>query len=235
MHRTVSLRALLLAALALSLIALGAACADDEDTPEDPEVPGATATPTEEPADGTPAVTTSPSPTAQGTGTAVAEDGRTGVDELDEIVVAVEEGDVAALMERTLVQSVPCTTEQGAGGPPKCDEGDEQSTPYDVFPVVGCEGGWTDDPEGLWSRLIRESRGLYAATEAGFETAEWPQSEWFLVFHREYVDGDAGARLHVDANGWIVAYWEGCQATVEDLVQFDEQDLELIAGPFEPA
>ncbi|MCK9486622.1 MAG: hypothetical protein M0R73_07965 [Dehalococcoidia bacterium] len=220
----------------LALVVLVSSACDEEDDASDS---GATATttqaaspsPTATPADaGTASPTTTPTPTAGGVPQAV-----TGIAEVDLLIQAVAEADVDALVERTHTQAVPCTTEQGAGGPPQCQEGDEQSTPYTVFPVIGCEGGWTDDPETLWTRFVQEAGSLYAATEAGFEANEWPQPDVYLIFPRTITGGAGGegaARLHVSEDGAILAYWEGCQAPLEELMQYDNQELEVIAGPF---
>lgn len=227
-----SLRRLLPLALgATLLLGLASACTDDDVDPTlVPDDPNGEAT--EAPT--TPPGTETLTPTAPAPQDGAGAGGLTGIDELDEIVQAVNDGDVDALMERTLTEAIPCGTETGAGGPPQCEEGDQNGTPYEVFAVVGCEGGWTDDPEQLWNDFLPNARGLYAATEAAFETSDIPQAEAYLVFHREAMgDAPGGARLHVDGNGQIVAYWEGCQATVEELIQFDNQDLEILAGPFE--
>ncbi len=224
-----------LAAL-VALLTIGACTDDDGGDETATTTPVATQTgTTTQTATGTAAETSSPTATStEGTATGTpAVGGETGDPELDAIVQAVARDDVDELVDRTLTQAVPCTTEQGAGGPPQCDEGDDQGTPYEVFPVVTCEGGWTDNPEELWSRVVDEARGLYAVTEAGFEANEWPQPESYLVFHREAAGGEVGMRLHVDADGLIVAYWQGCQAPVEELVRYNDQDLEILAGPFE--
>lgn len=92
----------------------------------------------------------------------------TGVDDLDAIIEEVEAQDVAALRARLAFQTLDCTTELGAGGPPKCAEGEADGTAVEVFEFLGCEPEWrrADAVDATLEEAVANAPVRYAAFEA---------------------------------------------------------------------
>lgn len=94
----------------------------------------------------TPVVTSSPQETASSTqpATVTPEGGgrTTGIAELDALIDAVESRDLATLRGLLEFEALECTRALGAGGPPKCAEGEDEGTEVRVFPVSTCEPEW---------------------------------------------------------------------------------------------
>src|SRR5829696_4352728 len=67
---------------------------------------------------------------------------RTGVEVVDKVLAAVARGNTEEL--RSLIQytAAPCTTAQGMGGPPKCNEGEPEGQMLQVLPFLGSEGSF---------------------------------------------------------------------------------------------
>jgi hypothetical protein len=109
----------------------------------------------------------------------------TGISELDAIVAAAVSGDPRALVPYLEFASIPCTTAEGLGGPPKCTAIEPAGTPVDVLPFLGPgEGSFLRESEmDTWSapKLAR----LYAAyrvSDAVYSEDYYPAGEYALVF-----------------------------------------------------
>jgi hypothetical protein len=191
-----------------------------------------------------PATATSPAPASTATPPSTpaptpepAADRRTGVPDLDRIIDAVDQKDVATLEQLVDYQVVGCTTELGAGGPPKCPNGVADGTMLRVFPVVSCEGGWTEDASETLAFFVDAARGLYAAARnPGIPDVgpDWPASDTLLVFHLQQPYGAAAGRIHVSA-GRIVAVWYSCSVGSPPSILLDVagHTAPLIAGPWD--
>ena len=83
-------------------------------------------------------------------------------------MVAIESGDVARI--RTLVQfsNQPCTTQSGAGGPPKCARGEVAGTQVEVFQYTSCESGWVRRTalNAILGEVFSHPFGRYTAYQA---------------------------------------------------------------------
>jgi hypothetical protein len=62
--------------------------------------------------------------------------------EVDAVIEGIESGDVNQIVSEAHFVSLACTEELGAGGPPKCELGDSEGTPKDVFEFYSCEIDW---------------------------------------------------------------------------------------------
>ena len=58
------------------------------------------------------------------------------------VMTAIESGDRGRIRALVQFSNQPCTTELGAGGPPKCAGGEVASTQVEVFQYTSCEPGW---------------------------------------------------------------------------------------------
>lgn len=160
-----------LLALTWGLLVLGASLACGEDDVE----PTATA--------GSPAPThTREAPTAAIVTRAPATPRSTGVAELDSLIEIVESNDLARVQSLIELQTLACTDELGAGGPPKCRENEPEGMEVSVFAFSVCEPEWLREEqirpnlEAAFSYTFRryaayEEDGQYVAI---FEAEEMP-------------------------------------------------------------
>lgn len=130
------MRALLIALACIVMAFAAIACGDGDENGSGAVTPTATAPAASPTSDG-------PAPTPTATPGGVDDD----IAILHTIVSAVARGDRAALDELVALQSVPCTTAQGAGGPPKCEPGEPDGTVVDVLALASCEGGWARESQ----------------------------------------------------------------------------------------
>jgi hypothetical protein len=131
---------------------------------------------------------TSPAPTLEATASPIPDKQvpttprTTGVAELDSFLDLVESNDVAMIRDLIDLQTLPCTTALGLGGPPQCREGETEGTEVSVFAFSVCEPEWlreeqiTPNLEQAFSYTFRryaayEEDGNYVAV---FEAEEEP-------------------------------------------------------------
>jgi hypothetical protein len=150
-------RSFLPAVLIVGVI-VGIGCSGDDDA-------SATATPT---VSSTAAATETGTQVETPTPTTEPTVATTGVADLDAIVEEVEAQDVAELRTRLAFQTLDCTTALGAGGPPKCAEGEADGTAVEVFEFLGCEPEWrrADAVDATLEEAVANAPGRYAAFEA---------------------------------------------------------------------
>jgi len=218
--------------LAVCVISVSAVACQDDAAPE-PTPTNTTATTS--PATATPAgATATPSPTPEQPD-ADEEPRRSGDPTIDAVIEAVEQQDVAALLELTEMQSVACVASvEGLGGPPLCREGEEEGTVVEVFPAAYCEGVLDHFPGAVLGQFAAAARGLYTVTEGPDEERSvpyWPVGDTFIVFHTQSSVGDSAGRLALE-EGRIVMAAFGCPGTPEELASWRGEPLPLIAGPF---
>ena len=99
----------------------------------EPSTPASTATPTVTTTATTPPATATPTPVATAVPLPAGVSG---------VLTTIESGDVARIHALVQFSNQPCTTEFGAGGPPKCAGGEVAGTQVEVFPYTSCEPGW---------------------------------------------------------------------------------------------
>lgn len=219
---------------AVASTALVACTGTEEDGTPEPIVPTATLALT-----ASPGADESPEPT-ETSPTSEDEARRTGDPDLDAIVEAVEERDMAAIASLVQYQTLPCTTEQGIGGPPKCEEGQTDGDEATVFPVAVCEGEWRARAVFTLSELVLGARGFHAAvepTDGATLGGEWPESDTLLVFHQELGDEFTGSRLHI-ADGRIIGMMRNCDIGLGPAALMgpggaDAEPYPTIAGPWD--
>lgn len=68
-------------------------------------------------------------------------DTRTGIQEVDAVLDAVESGDPQKLRDEVHYSTLACKTVNALGGPPPCQEGEAEGTLVEVLPILGSEGG----------------------------------------------------------------------------------------------
>ena len=77
-------------------------------------------------------------------------------------ITALLDQDSETLMDALLLNSQPCTTEDGLGGPPKCPEGVNDGTVLSFFPVLGPGEGSQLPPDEVSRVFNYEQPDLFA-------------------------------------------------------------------------
>src|SRR4051794_19392686 len=87
----------------------------------------------------------------------------TGMQDVNTIIDALIEQDTDTIQSHVQFIQLPCTHQNGLGGPPKCEEGQEEGTVVEVFPILGTEGFYLtpDTIQGLQPNVSE----LYAVYE----------------------------------------------------------------------
>lgn len=126
--------------------------------------------------------------------------------------------------------TVPCTTAEGLGGPPKCQEGQAEGTPVEVLPVWGPEGHYVEPANlDLFLESLQLGRlyAVYEVADAGTPMADYePAGEYGVIFG----GGESGVpmTLLVDDRGvvrTVFAYGDTAAGVVE------RADGDLLLGP----
>ena len=114
-------------------------------------------------------------------------DTRTGIEEVDRVIATFLAGDLAAKQAVIRYTTTPCTTKQGMGGPPKCQAGELDGTPVEVFPVLGQEGEYVRR-DAIARILDFRVRGLYAVYDVpadAYREEYWPAGDYGIVLVHE--------------------------------------------------
>ena len=151
------------------------------------------------------------------------------------IIAAIEERDIAVLAPLVHYTTVACTTADGLGGPPKCEEDVPEGTELTMFPVGSCEGGWTRYGVQSVADFAHRTAGLWGVIHVDqyWEVTDgWPAPDTFLAFHTDTPSGDSVAYLEV-ADGRIVRASFGCGGTLDDLLAVSSMQLSLTHGPWD--
>ncbi|MEZ4517676.1 MAG: hypothetical protein R3C44_12910 [Chloroflexota bacterium] len=126
-----------------------------------------------------------PDQTTTGTSGIYPNDLRTGITGLDPVLEALAGGDPERIADRFQTLETPCTTADGLGGPPKCEDGVTDGTVVTVFPVLGSEGSFVP-AQGILTVVenmdIGGLFGIYQVTsEPTAEEAYWPSGDYGVV------------------------------------------------------
>jgi len=105
---------------------------------------------------------------------------RTGIEDIDIILAAVEIGDPQALRDLFRFTSTACTTAEGLGGPPKCRDGESDGTHVEVLPFLGPEGSFLRRDEiGNFPGLnVTGLYAVYRVSENAYSEVEYPAGEY---------------------------------------------------------
>ena len=110
-------------------------------------------------------------------------DTRTGIEEIDVILAAVEKGDPQSLQDLFRYNRVACMTVNALGGPPPCREGESEGTMVEVLPFLASEGSYFHKDEiNNWSGL--EVDGIYAVyqvSENAYSDEYYPKGDYGVV------------------------------------------------------
>lgn len=185
----------------------------------------------------TPAVDVAPVPSQAGS-TVPAEDAgfyplstRTGIVEVDIVLVAIESGDPQQMRDLLRFISVPCTQAEGLGGPPKCRDGEEEMSTVDVFPFLGSEGYYLYR-ENLeqWTGIdVKWIYAVYRVSENVYSDETFPAGEYGVLLLSET---DFPATLLHTTDGQVVRIDTVFDVSPDGLKErLNKDSSELILAP----
>jgi hypothetical protein len=90
----------------------------------------------------------------------------TGIPYVDEVIEAVQSGDLQAFKTLFVLSTVPCTTERGLLRQPLCAEGETEGTPVQTWPMLSSDLGHLRTNEIRAWQGIGEAQ-LYAVYRTG--------------------------------------------------------------------
>jgi hypothetical protein len=128
---------------------------------------------------------------------------RTGNEEIDHILAAVESADIEMLRSLIKFTTAECTQREGLGGPPKCREGEAEGTLVEVLPSIGSEGSFTlkDEIENWPGIPVAGLYAVYEVSPAVIAEQYYPVGKYAIVFVS--AENRPGISLRID-NGGIV-------------------------------
>ncbi len=151
---------------------------------------------------------------------------QTGIAEIDAVISAVLADDVTRQRELLVFRLVACTTADGLGGPPKCNEGEPDGTLVEVFPFLGPEGHFLRKEQlEEWPGIAADE--LYAAyrvSEGVFSDENYPAGEYAVMFRSSEDSAYVVAQI---GNGGIVRFDYLFGQTPGDVLQRDAAEIIL--------
>jgi len=110
--------------------------------------------------------------------------GRTGSPGLDLVIDTVLANNIEEQLQLLQFESLACTSTEGLGGPPKCQEREEQGTKVEVFPFLGPEGhhmrlSEVDTWEGIQASDVY---AVYRNSQQVYSDEAYPAGEYAIVF-----------------------------------------------------
>jgi len=109
---------------------------------------------------------------------------RTGLPELDAIIDALLRHDFVSIKELTSYLEIGCTSADGLGGPPKCQQGESEGTSVEVVPFLGPEGHHSRraDYESWQGPDVLGLLAAYRTSPGTYADPAYPAGEYALVF-----------------------------------------------------
>jgi len=134
---------------------------------------------------------------------------RTGIAEVDYVVDTILSNDLDARMALVRFVTAGCTTADGLGTTPRCENNQAEGTLVDFFPLGGIGEGSSVPPSQLADVLDFEAKSLYAAyvvSEDLPDRVEFPRGTYSLFFSTAASgeSNDTAVILRVDNDGYIV-------------------------------
>ena len=135
------------------------------------------------------------------------------------IARAIVNGSITERVELVQFLTTGCTFADGLGGPPKCEEGQEEGHQVEVFPVGGAEGGIAtrETIEQAFEFGVIGLSGVYAVPADAYREDFWPAGDYALVFDRTQNEMPMPISVLV-ADGKIVRLQYHFGTPVEDLL-----------------
>jgi hypothetical protein len=109
---------------------------------------------------------------------------RTDNSDLDSIIDAILGHDFPTIKDLTAYLEIGCTTQDGLGGPPKCQEGELEGTAVEVVPFLGPEGHHSrkSDYTNWQGPDVLGLLAVYKNSPGTYSVPAYPAGEYSLVF-----------------------------------------------------
>lgn len=153
---------------------------------------------------------------------------RTGIAEIDRVIDVVLKGDPPELLAIMHFLSTGCTTQDGLGGPPRCEAGQAEGSLVSVFPFLGPEGHFlrqTDAAE--WQGLsVSGLYAVYRVSESVYSDPNYPAGEYGIIF---LADDDFTDYTFNVTGGMVVRIDNGFGEIPQ--IDFEKVATEIILSP----
>lgn len=153
---------------------------------------------------------------------------RTGIAEVDAVLVAVESRDPQQLRDLIRFTTVGCTKADGLGGPPKCQDGEAEGTLVEVLAFLGSEGHFlrAADVSDFPGVDVIGLYAVYKVSDAAYSEEAYPVGEYAVMFV-----GDE------NQPGIVIQIWDGVvridylysSAYLDETIQRDAAELILVS------
>lgn len=109
---------------------------------------------------------------------------RIGIADIDVILAAVESEDFQQVHDLLHFITVACTTADGLGGPPKCQENEADGAVIEVFPFLGTEGSFLRKAEmsNFPGLNVAGLYAIYKMAKSAYSTDAYPAGEYAIMF-----------------------------------------------------
>lgn len=113
--------------------------------------------------------------------------GYTGIAEIDHIIDTVLARDLDAQIQLLQFSTLPCTYEDGLGGPPKCLDGEAEGTEIEAFPFLGPEGHhMRKETLADWGGIdASDVYAVYRNSKQVYSDEAYPAGEYAIMFNTE--------------------------------------------------
>lgn len=153
---------------------------------------------------------------------------RTGIEEVDAILTAVESGDPQQLRDLFRLATVACTKADGLGGPPKCQDEEAEGTFVEVLPFLGPEGNFLREAElsNFPGVNVTDLYAVYKVSDAAYSEDAYPAGEYAVMF----TGGENLAGIVIQIRDGIVRIdYLFSSASLDETIQRDAAELILIS------
>jgi hypothetical protein len=132
--------------------------------------------------------------------------------EVNATITALLDKDIETLMDALMLNSQPCTTQDGLGGPPKCPQGINDGTVLSFFPVLGPGEGSQLTPDEVSRVFDYEQPDLFAVMlvkPPEYSDPSFPPGTYAVIldtepmgFARTFRLNQQGEIVRVDYTAW---------------------------------
>jgi hypothetical protein len=156
-------------------------------------------------------------------------DTRTGIEDVDVILEAVEADDMEQLRSLIHYTTVGCLNVDALGGPPRCRDGEAAGTLVEALPFIGPEGGFLrkDEIENWPGPEVVGIYAVYRVSGSVFSEEYYPAGEYGIFLLTD--DGNSAMVLQVKDAGIVRIDYIFDPTTFPEVLQRDAS--EIILGP----
>ena len=160
-------------------------------------------------------------------------DTRTGIQEIDRVLAALESGHKQELLDSIRYSAIDCMTINALGGPPPCRDGEAEGTSVDVLPVLGPEGTylWKDESNNWPGLAVNGLYAVYRVSDSAYSDQYFPKGDYGIILVGE--EDDPGIVLQIAEDGIVrIDYvMDNLPSALPNILEHDA--VEVILAPKE--